>query len=131
MAVLYVKEQGAYVRRKNECVLVSKGTDTLLQIPAANLDNMAVIGNVQVTAQALQMLMTRGVDVNYFSRSGKYLGCTAAEASKNIFLRLAQYEVWNDLGRRLEVARRIVDNKIRNQMTMIRRFSFDKDFYVW
>lgn len=54
MAVLYVKEQGAYVRRKNERVLVSKG-----------------------------------VDVNYFSRSGKYLGCTAAEASKNIFLRLA------------------------------------------
>ena len=100
-------------------------------IPVANLTNMAVIGSVQVTAQALQMLMTRGVDVNYFSRSGKYLGCTAAEASKNIFLRLAQYEVWNDLERRLAVARRIVDNKIRNQMTMIQRFHFDRDTYVW
>ena len=66
MAVLYVKEQGAYVRRKNERVLVSKGTETLLEIPVANLTNMAVIGSVQVTAQALQMLMTRGVDVNYF-----------------------------------------------------------------
>ena len=131
MAVLYVKEQGAYVRRKNERVLVSKGAETLLEIPVANLTNMAVIGSVQVTAQALQMLMTRGVDVNYFSRSGKYLGCTAAEASKNIFLRLAQYEVWNDLERRLAVARRIVDNKIRNQMTMIRRFHFDREDYAW
>ena len=131
MAVLYVKEQGAYVRRKNERVLVSKGVETLLEIPVANLTNMAVIGSVQVTAQALQMLMTRGVDVNYFSRSGKYLGCTAAEASKNIYLRLAQYEVWNDLERRLAVARRIVDNKIRNQMTMIRRFHFDREDYAW
>ena len=32
MAVLYVKEQGAYVRRKNERVLVSKGAETLLEI---------------------------------------------------------------------------------------------------
>lgn len=77
------------------------------------------------------MLMTRGVDVNYFSRSGKYLGCAAAEASKNIFLRLAQYEVWHDLERRLMMARRIVDNKIRNQMTVIQRFRFDKDSYSW
>ena len=131
MAVLYVKEQGSYVRQKNECVVVSKGSATLLQIPVANLENVAVIGNVQVTAQALQMLMLKGVDVNYFSRSGKYLGCTAAEASKNIFLRLAQYEVWNDLERRLEMARRIVDNKVRNQMTVIQKYPFEKDSYSW
>lgn len=131
MAVLYVREQGAYVRRSNECVIVSKGTDKLLQMPVANLDNLAVIGNVQVTSQALQMLMAQGVDVNYFTRSGKYLGCTAAEASKNIFLRLAQYEAWHNLERRMETARRIVDNKIQNQMNMIRRYPFSAGSYVW
>ncbi len=131
MAVLYVREQGAYVRRSNECVVVSKGTDKLLQMPVANLDNLTVIGNVQVTSQALQMLMAQGVDVNYFTRSGKYLGCTAAEASKNIFLRLAQYEIWNNLERRMETARIIVDNKIRNQMNMIRRYPFSGDAYAW
>lgn len=131
MAVLYVKEQGSYVKKKDECIVVSKGTDTLLQMPVANLENIAVIGNVQITSQALQMLMTKGVDVNYFSFSGRYLGHTAAEASRNIFLRLAQYELYYNVERRLEIARSIVDNKILNQINMIRKFPFSNKEYVW
>lgn len=131
MAVLYVKEQGACIRKKDECIIVTKGTETLLRAPAANLDNIAVIGNVQVSSQALQMLMTRGVDVNYFTFSGKYLGHTAAEASKNVFLRLAQYEVYHDLPRRMELARRIVDNKICNQMNIICGVHFQSSRYEW
>ena len=71
MTVMYVKEQGAYIRKKNACIVVEKGSQTLLQIPAANLENIAVIGNVQVTSQALHMLLEMGVDINYFSFSGK------------------------------------------------------------
>lgn len=131
MPVLYVKEQGASIRKMNECIIVSKGSDTLLQMPAANLDNIAVIGNVQVTSQALYLLMTQGVNVNYFTRSGKYLGCTAAEVSKNVFLRLAQYDVYHNLENRLELARRIVDNKIRNQITLIQNYPFGNVEYPW
>lgn len=129
MSVLYVKEQGACIRKKSECLVVSKGTDTLLQMPVANLNNIAVIGSVQITTQALYMLMTKGVDINYFTRSGKYLGCTAAEVSRNVFLRLAQYEVYHDLERRLDFARKIVDNKILNQISIIRGYSFQNTDY--
>ena len=131
MSVLYVKEQGASIRKMNECIIVSKGSDTLLQMPAANLDNIAVIGNVQVTSQALYLLMAQGVNVNYFTRSGKYLGCTAAEVSKNVFLRLAQYDVYHNLENRLELARRIVDNKIQNQITLIHNYPFRNVEYQW
>lgn len=131
MAVLYVKEQGACIRKMNECIIVSKGVDTLLQVPVANLDNIAVLGNVQVTMQALAMLMTKGVDVNYFSRSGKYLGCTAAEVSRNVFLRLAQYEVYHDLEKGLNFARKIVDNKILNQIALIQGYPFQNTEYPW
>ena len=131
MSVLYVKEQGACVRKKDQCIVVSKGRDTLLQIPADNVDNIAVIGNVQVTSQALQMLMVRGIDVNYFAFSGKYLGHTAAETSKNVFLRLAQYEMYHDLKRRMEMARRIVNNKIQNQINIIRGIHVQSGEYFW
>lgn len=129
MSVLYVKEQGTCIRKKNECLVVSKGTDTLLQMPIANLNNVAVIGNVQITSQALYMMMTKGVDINYFTRSGKYLGCTAAEVSRNVFLRLAQYEVYHDLEHRLDFARKIVDNKILNQISIIQRYPFQNTEY--
>lgn len=131
MAVLYIKEQGSYVKKQGECITVAKGADTLLRMPVANLDNIAVIGNVQITSQALQMLMQKGVDVNYFTFSGKYIGHTAAETSRNIFLRLSQYEVYHNLDRRMELARQIIENKIGNQINIIRNFRFENGEYGW
>lgn len=40
-----------------------------------------------MTTQALRFLMEKGIDVSYMSYSGRYIGHTAAESSKNIFLR--------------------------------------------
>ena len=67
MSVLYLKEQGAYVQKSGERLIVTKKGQTLLDIPVFQVDNIAVIGNVQITTQALHMLMQNGVDVSYFS----------------------------------------------------------------
>ena len=56
MAVLYIKEQGALVQKSGERIIVSKKTNTLLEIPVLQVENIALIGNVQITAQALHML---------------------------------------------------------------------------
>lgn len=79
MAVLYIKEQGAMLQKRSERIVVTKAGKTLLEIPVINIENIAVIGNVQVTAQALHMLLENGIDVNYFTFSGKYLGQTGAD----------------------------------------------------
>ena len=71
MAVVYVKEQGAMVQKRGERLIISKGDNTLLEAPMIQLENLALIGNVQITTQALHMLMEQGVDVSYFSYSGK------------------------------------------------------------
>lgn len=128
MAVIYVKEQGAMIKKSGERIIISKGASTLLEAPLIQLENLALIGNVQITTQALHMLMEQGVDVSYFSYSGKYLGHAAAEASKNIFLRFQQYEFYMNENKRLEMAKAIVRNKIRNQMALIRNHRWkDKD----
>ena len=64
MSVLYLKEQGAYVQKSGERLIVTKKGQTLLDIPVFQVDNIAVIGNVQITTQALHMLMQNGVDVS-------------------------------------------------------------------
>lgn len=124
MAVLYVKEQGAVIQKRDERVIVTKNTETLLDIPLFEVDNIAIIGNVQVTTQALHLLMQNGIDVSYFTYSGRYLGAAAAEASKNIFLRFEQYEYYLDMERRLAMGRIIISNKMRNQIAMIRMREF-------
>ncbi len=131
MAVLYIKEQGAVVQKVGERILVKKGNTTLLELPVLHVENMALVGNVQITMQALHMLMERGVDVSHFSYSGKYLGQTAADASKNIFLRFEQYKFYLDIEKRMEMAKVIVFNKIENQIALIREHSWRESDYEW
>lgn len=63
MAVIYVKEQGATVQKVGERIIVTKNQNRFLDMPVFQNENIAVIGNVQITTQALHMLMEKGVDV--------------------------------------------------------------------
>lgn len=131
MAVLYIKEQGALLKKSGECLVVTKNNHTLLELPVFKVENIALIGNVQITAQALRMLMERGIDLSHFSYGGRYLGHTAAESSKNIFLRFEQYQYYLDEARRLQMAKIIVDNKIRNQMAVVKQYRWGEIEYDW
>lgn len=116
--------------KRGERIAVMKNSRTLLEIPLANVDNIAVIGNIQVTTQVLLMLMEQGVDISYFTYSGKYVGHAAADMSKNIFLRFAQYELYHDMDRRLQLAKTIVRNKVENQIALIESFRWNGE-YDW
>ena len=131
MSVLYLKEQGAFVQKSGERIVVTKKGQTLLDIPVFQVDNIAVIGNIQISTQALHMLMIHGVDVSYFTLSGQYLGLTAAESTRNIFLRFEQYRCYTDESRRMELARCIVDGKIKNQMGLIRNYRWTGSDHDW
>ena len=126
MSVLYVKEQGALIQKRSERLLITRNNQSLLEIPIYNIDSIAVIGNVQITSQALQALMKNGIDVRYFAFSGKYLGCASSCMSRNIFLRLSQYQLYADMNRRMALARRIIISKIGNQMEVIRAFRWEQ-----
>ncbi|MCD8148455.1 MAG: CRISPR-associated endonuclease Cas1 [Clostridiales bacterium] len=125
--VIYVREQGSMVQKKGERIAVSRRSETLLEMPVSNVEGIALIGNVQISTQALHFLLEKGVDISYYSFGGKYLGQTAAESSRNIFLRFAQYEMYRDETKRLDMAKSIVDNKISNQISMIRRHRWQHD----
>lgn len=125
MSVIYVKEQGAVIRKKGARISVSKSAEDLFEIPISNLDGLAIFGNAQLTTQALHYLLIHGVDISYYTYGGKYLGRTAAEFSKNIFLRFFQYQLYNDESRKMEMAKIIVENKIWNQIRMIQNFRWD------
>lgn len=131
MAVFYVKEQGAVVQKKAEKLVISKNGKTLLETPVFQVDNIAIMGNVQVTTQALHMMMEQGVDVSYFTYSGKYLGHTAAETSKNIFLRFEQYGYYLDMEKRLNMAKTIITGKINHQIMIIKNYRWERNSYQW
>lgn len=131
MTVLYVREQGSCVQKRGERIVVTKNRKELLDIPVMGVENIALIGNVQMTTQMLHYLMEQGVDVSYFSFGGSYLGHSAAESSRNIFVRFAQYELYLNMPERISMAKTIVRNKIENQRALILQYRWTGSAYDW
>ena len=128
MSVIYVKEQGAFIRKTGERIEVTKKNLKLLSFPVGNIDGLSIIGNIQISTQALIYLMENGVDISFFSYSGHFAGQAMADSSKNIFLRFSQYDTYQNMEARLDMAKIIVNNKINNQMEIVKYFRYKDDF---
>src|SRR5689334_12115026 len=64
MATLYIKEQGARLRKEQERLVVMRGEERLVDVPAIKVDRVVVMGRgVQVSTAALTFLAQRGTPV--------------------------------------------------------------------
>ena len=80
-----------------------------------------LFGNIQLTTQTINLLLQEGIDVSFLTLNGKLRGRLVASESKNVILRLAQYERYLDDEFQLTQARAIVKGKISNARAMILR----------
>jgi CRISPR-associated endonuclease Cas2 len=122
MAVVYVREQGAIVRKHGGRMLVEKQGELLLEIPLRKTECVSIFGNVQVTTQALSELLDRGIPLALFTRNGRLKGRLVPELSKNTALRLAQYAAALDEGKSLALARPLVRAKLLNSLTLVSNY---------
>jgi CRISPR-associated protein Cas1 len=120
-AVLYLQEQGSFVGKRSEHLVISKNGVELQRLPLAALRQVVVFGNVQVSTQALECLAHLEVPVVYLSSYGRFLAALLPAPTKNVLLRLDQFRVFSDPARSLALARAIVKAKISNQRTLLMR----------
>src|SRR5258708_39299055 len=79
------------------------------------------MGDVTLTASALQMLLEKNIEIHFLDGIGRFKGRLTPGLSKNSLLRLAQHRAHNDVPKRGELARRFVIGKLSNQRTMLQR----------
>lgn len=121
MTSIYVKEQGAMVRRRGERLVVSKDGAVIDEFPFAKVEQLNLMGNVQLTTQAVATLLAREIDVVFFSVHGKYRGRLTGTGSKHARLRSEQLRLMSDERFTLQLAKAIVDGKIHNQRVVLLR----------
>jgi CRISPR-associated protein Cas1 len=121
MGTIYVKEQGAVIRRDGERLRVTLDKEELTSIPLLHLDQLALMGNVQLTTPAAARLLERGVDVVYLSKYGKFRGRLVHSGSKFAELRHRQLLMAAEESAALEIARAIVVAKVGNQRVVLQR----------
>ncbi len=119
--VLYVDEQGAYLRKDGSRLAVTKDGQSLASIPLAHVDQLVLAGNVNLSTPLLKHLLRYDVEVVLLNAYGKYEGRFTPELSKNSVLRLRQYERSRDELFRVQVAKGMVAGKIHNMRAFLMR----------
>lgn len=139
MTILYIQEQGAVVGRDVEQIKVTlsakRGTSAgqtepaprvgrlLKKVAVRELEQVVLYGNVQVTTQAVALLLTHEIDVVFLSQYGKYRGRLGKDGSKFARLRHAQLQLSNNNQQMLAVAKAIVQAKLANQAQFLQELA--------
>jgi CRISPR-associated protein Cas1 len=124
---VYLNTQGLRVGKSGQ-VLQVRDRDTLQQeLRIGEICQLNLMGNIQLSTQAVQALCEAGVPICYFSQGGWFYGITTGMNTKNVFLRQAQFQTAAQPWFALTVARKLVVGKIRNQRTMIQRNHIEPD----
>ncbi|WP_088889836.1 type I-D CRISPR-associated endonuclease Cas1d [Leptolyngbya ohadii] len=125
MSILYVTQPDAVLSKSHEAFTVAlrqeDGSWKKKSVPAQTVQQVVLMGNPQVTGDALMYALELGMSVHYLSSFGTYLGSALPGSSRNGQLRLAQYALYLDRDRRLDLVKAIVSAKIQNQYTVLYR----------
>ncbi len=125
MSVLYVTQPDAVLSKAAEAFKVAlkqeDGGWEKKSVPAQTVEQVVLMGNPQITGDALVYALELGMPVHYLSGFGKYLGSALPAYSRNGQLRLAQYAAYCDEAHRLEIVKTIVTGKIHNQHVVLYR----------
>ena len=74
MPVLYLTEQGATLRKESDLLVVTKEGEVLQKIPAIKVEQVVVLGNINLTTPVIAYLLENGIDCVFCSSHGKYHG---------------------------------------------------------
>ena len=121
MSALYVTEQGAVLRRTGERLLVTREEKLLNDVPIIHVEQVVIVGNIQITTPAVALLLQKEVDVVFLSRYGKYRGRLMTTGSKFAELRHRQLCLMEDGRQILALARELVVAKLAGQAALLER----------
>jgi CRISPR-associated endonuclease Cas1/CRISPR-associated protein Cas4 len=118
---LYIEARGGKLSRVGGELVVKVDGEVVERARLEETSRVAVRGAVSVTTPALQALAERGVPLTVHGWSGAVEGVFVPSSGHNVMGRIAQHRVAADKDRSLAIARRLIQGKILNQRTLLRR----------
>lgn len=119
---LYVQAQGGSIGKDGDCLKISTPDSEPTKVRLLDISSVALFGNVQITTPAMKALLVEGIPVSLHNGSGWLSGTLdAGIGHRNVSVRIAQHATAGDAGGALQIARRLVEGKILNQRTLLRR----------
>jgi CRISPR-associated protein Cas1 len=121
--VVYITTQNSRIVKVGRHLLVTKDGNTHNTLFPYKLDQLVLLGNVQLTPQATKLLLQENIDTVFMRLDGRYQGRLAAAEHKNVFLRKKQFLLTDDEEFCLRAAKGFVYGKLANMATVAQRIS--------
>ena len=118
-SILHILTPGARACLREGRVVVQKNGEVLASHPLEQVCGLVVHGNIDLTSALIRELLWRGHTIVWCSGRGRVVGWATSARSPNGQIRVHQH-VMSELGC-LPVAQKMIQAKISNQATLLRR----------
>ncbi|HCB14069.1 MAG TPA: CRISPR-associated endonuclease Cas1 [Gammaproteobacteria bacterium] len=120
MCTLYLDQQGGQLGREGLQLVLRDREGGKRCFPLEQVERVLVYGRIQLTTDALDALLERGVPTTLLSSRGWLHGHLQGERGGQVRRRARQYALMEDEAMALKVARALVTAKLRNQRWFLR-----------
>ena len=96
MSVVYIVSHNGQLKRENEVLYYSDYTGNVTKILPNKVDQIVVVGNLEISGQALNLMMVNHIAVNFLSKNGFFNGKIVYHDSKNALLRHRQHQCYDN-----------------------------------
>ena len=124
LSTAYVRNHRARVQHRRGALIVTSPQGSQ-RIPLEAVDALIVLGGAQLTTQALDACVRRGVRVAALGMSGALRFAVSGPTNGNVHLRIALFRAAMDDAHALALAKATVAAKLQNSRTVVRRWSRD------
>ncbi len=118
---LYLNTPGLRVGKSGEVLQVKDKEKLVQEVRIHEISQVNLMGNIQLTTQAIQTLLELDIPICFFSMGGWFHGIATGMNTKNVFLRQRQFRLADGEWFAIGLARQLVAGKIRNQRVMLQR----------
>lgn len=127
---VYLNTQGLRIGKSGGVLQVKEKDAVVQEVRIGEVCQLNLMGNIQITTQAVQALSEAEIPISYFSQGGWFYGITTGLSTKNVFLRERQFALAAQSWFAKRIARQLVAGKIRNQRTMLLRNHIEPEAVV-
>ena len=91
---VYVTNEMAYLTLDGENLVCKIDGETKLRIPFENIENVVCFNYIGCSPALMGKCVSKAIPINFISPQGKFLAKVCGETKGNVFLRVAQIDVF-------------------------------------
>ncbi|MEA1923119.1 MAG: CRISPR-associated endonuclease Cas1 [Pseudomonadota bacterium] len=85
MSIIYVVSDYGRLVKRGDVLQLRKGDDLLKSIFPFKTEQLVIVGRIEITSAAINLLMRHQIDTVFLHRNGKFNGKFAFASGKNVF----------------------------------------------